>query len=1010
MTSKPFLVSAMLVAIAAPGQMQAGEVSPADAQAIIAETLRPNGDPVGRPLPLAARWTCHNFTDAKITAPGKKPGITYPFTIARVLDDIAAGHKVMPFLGWPRANAKGGYFEPTEQVVESFRRLAASKLPFEMEAANIEDAMLVVGNRMDPADLVWHQPAATNPAFLDLEQQGEIAVVAEAGATTVRVRGMMSKTALEKGASVLLDSLGRVFLLAEAAAPDKAGAVELTFTTPLTAAVKPGDQVIRVRRKMDFWSAAPADLWAKAGRNMVEQQWGSDAELWKRLAEIYPDPPQVQVVSNNEGGGKTSISEWKSSWHAQRRASEFATTFPEPRLRDPVRLAYAQGYQEKMGAYFSAIREALPWPADRIKLIGYNAFGVNFEVGRWGGWQGYSVPWKGVDQFWWQTWDGAAPDFYAYDWNYATDEHVGSPHIGAMQSYVMLSDRAIRQVPSYLWQIALWDGGMKKRYRYAWSGGVPAGAVVARTAEAIDSSGATSIRIHGATPDSLVMRQGELFSIAGHSQRRPTTVTGTFDGLTIAAGPEAKPVPLALRSSDVGAVPVPGRLSNDAGKVVITGSGLTMRGDLPDAFGFAHQDFSGMRMLQARLADMTNPDRGLISSGDSEAAPPETASHVDKAAIEQERAVSQKISGEASQARCGLMIRDSLATDAAFYAIIRQPDGRLATMWRQANGNDFQWIGHDKMAKGPAGPVHLALTRSADGKKVQATWSGDGKTWQKLHEQTLSFGDKPVAGLMASSWIYLLNSVRTYTARGDVRADDQGSAEIPLAITDQSGPVLVNDAQTAIAADAEIRIHDYMPRYEGLCTMALWLNRPRIVREFAWGDFDGQIEAQWQALMRATDRVWKDPVLTRFWRQGRLVVNPEYEAATGFKHPMNEGVDHSKPPVEPWATLWKQQDRFFQLTVGINPPFAVWPLGNGVSSTGPDNANTTIKVWAIAYELGTAPKREWLLITQSPREDRKAVEVTVPGFGSTTVEVTRQGSFHLLREGQKQASRLVDNR
>ena len=378
MTVQRFLVSTAVLAAAlglAPA-IQAGEVPEADAKAITAEVLRPNGDPLGRPLPLASRWTPHNFVDAKVAAPGQKPGITYPFTIARVLDDIAAGHKVMPFLSWPRANSKGGYFEPTDQMIAGFRRLAAARLPFEMAAGNIEDAMFVISNRKDPADRFWHQPASTNPAFLDMGQHGEIAEAAEAGATRIRVRGLKSQTALEQGAAMLIDSLGRVHLLAEAAAPDKNGDVEMRLATGLAAAVPPGSLVIRVRRKMDFWSAAPADLWKEAGRNMVLQQWGSDADLWRQLGEIYPDPPQVQVVSNNEGGGKTSVHEWKGSWHAQHRMSEFEAAFPEPRMRDPIRLAYARGYVEKMGAYFSGIRDALPWPADRVKLIFWDGTGL----------------------------------------------------------------------------------------------------------------------------------------------------------------------------------------------------------------------------------------------------------------------------------------------------------------------------------------------------------------------------------------------------------------------------------------------------------------------------------------------------------------------------------------------------------------------------------------------------------------------------------------------------------
>ena len=62
--------------------------------------------------------------------------------------------------------------------------------------------------------------------------------------------------------------------------------------------------------------------------------------------------------------------------------------------------------------------------------------------------------------------------------------------------------------------------------------------------------------------------------------------------------------------------------------------------------------------------------------------------------------------------------------------------------------------------------------------------------------------------------------------------------------------------------------------------------------------------------------------------------------------------------------------------------------------------------WAFAYELGQTPDREWLLYVQSPREDRKEVEVKVPGFGDTSVDVPRTGAFYHLREGHPTANRV----
>ncbi len=315
-------------------------------------------------------------------------------------------------------------------------------------------------------------------------------------------------------------------------------------------------------------------------------------------------------------------------------------------------------------------------------------------------------------------------------------------------------------------------------------------------------------------------------------------------------------------------------------------------------------------------------------------------------------------------------------------------------MWRAGSGTKFNWTGWENLVKTPEGPIYLAIERSSDHKHLTSSWSTDGVDWKVIQKMDLNLGKDPLAGLIASSWTSPF-SLRVYTAGANVMSDAVGNASIPLAISDNGKAISITERFGPIAKGAEIRIHDYMPRIEGLSTMALWTSRPRIIRQFGWGDFDGQIDAEWKALLRATDAVWNEPVLTRFWRKGVMVPNSDYQKETGRNHPMGDGLNK-----EPWKSLWAGEDRFFQLTVDINPPFKVWPKDNDVSDTSPDNVNGRIKVWAIAYELGQAPKREWLLIAQSPSEDRKNVAVTVPGFGNVKVDAAIRGSFYHLQEGK----------
>lgn len=800
---------------------------------ILEEALRPNHDPAGRPLPLAARWTNHNW----LGSIGRHQ-VTYPFTLERVLDEIEAGHHIMPFMGWPRPG--GAYFEPFEQLEASFHRLAASGMPFEFEAGNIEDGMFTSSGGKDGAEALWNRPARENPAHLDSRVRGRLSEAAGAETSALSVEGFPAEQRLTKGAPFLLDSPGRVYTLAEEVTTDKEGRAVLLLSEALEAPVAAGTEVFRIHRRMDYWSPADHALWDEGGYAMATHLWGVTAEAWARLAAVYPDPPLIQIVSNNEGGGNIGISAWESSWHAVSQQDEFAKQFPEPREDSPLRLAYARGYIDHMRAYFQGIRRGLPWEDETIQLIGYNAFGMNFEVGRWGGWRGGMVPFKQADSFPWLAWDGSAPDFYVYDWNYATDEHVGSPHIGAMQAYTMLAPRAEEQVPDYQWQLAVWDGGVRMRYRYAAEGTIPATSVAGVLAHPIETSGISAVRIRGAAPGSPVLREGEFFSIEGHSEIVPATATLTLDKIQFMSGEDHSTATPELEGVDIGEVILPGAIHVKDGAWTIKGGGQIQRGSSDDLF-FARADFSGMGRIEARIDRLTNPDQGLVSDA-GVAELPDSAKHVDARARADQEAIDRLVSGGGSGARGGLMIRSGDAPNAAFVGVARTPTGALLTVWRNQDGRNLEWSGWNAMTATPEGPVHVALEQR-DEHQWEALWSVDGAEWKSLRRMEVRLGDTPKAGVMVTAWNNPGFPMRLFTAATDVIADSKGEAVIPIAVFDQAGPVIVNDRLRAVAEGAEVRIHDYVPRYEGLNHLALWLTRPRIIREFAWGDFDGQIEA-----------------------------------------------------------------------------------------------------------------------------------------------------------------------
>lgn len=142
------------------------------------------------------------------------------FSLSRALDDIAAGHRVMPFTDWPQANIKSpsnGYNFPTDEVIEAFGRLTATGMPFEFECGNSEDAMFkkAVGNKPDAATDFWNRPANENPAHLMHDVQWNVSKTAEVGAVKVAVQGLNPEAVLKRDKISFVTALVKCMKLPE---------------------------------------------------------------------------------------------------------------------------------------------------------------------------------------------------------------------------------------------------------------------------------------------------------------------------------------------------------------------------------------------------------------------------------------------------------------------------------------------------------------------------------------------------------------------------------------------------------------------------------------------------------------------------------------------------------------------------------------------------------------------------------------------------------------------------
>ncbi|HVN44314.1 MAG TPA: hypothetical protein VMT66_03605 [Steroidobacteraceae bacterium] len=184
----------------------------------------------------------------------------------------------------------------------------------------------------------------------------------------------------------------------------------------------------------------PVAPWAAVGR-----QWAQQPTL-KRLQELYPDPPLVLFVSNNEQGKQTP-EQLQAAWRADADTALIAR-----------RRAIGDAWIERYRTLQRGFREGLDAPQWRAHalFVGYDAF-MTPAVGRWGGWPEYSLYVPGRMEAWPYAWDGATVSYYVHDWAPDADYIVWSPEIEAMNYLPVLAEVRKRQ-PQFWFEISVWDG------------------------------------------------------------------------------------------------------------------------------------------------------------------------------------------------------------------------------------------------------------------------------------------------------------------------------------------------------------------------------------------------------------------------------------------------------------------------------------------------------------------------------------------------------------------------
>jgi hypothetical protein len=189
----------------------------------------------------------------------------------------------------------------------------------------------------------------------------------------------------------------------------------------------------------------PVSKWRDPAKEYV------DTPAMKKVQELYPHPPLVLFVSNNEAPDLR--------WHQVEELSKrYLEEYGRGRSDEFKRSVVAKGWMERYPVMFQAMRDALAsdhWKMN-VRFVGYGAFGPS-HFGRWSGWKDYSLitdEWTSPD---WHIWDGGSPSYYTHNWCPNRDHWVWSTQVQSM-NWIFQLEEAWSVNPNFWWEISSWDG------------------------------------------------------------------------------------------------------------------------------------------------------------------------------------------------------------------------------------------------------------------------------------------------------------------------------------------------------------------------------------------------------------------------------------------------------------------------------------------------------------------------------------------------------------------------
>lgn len=188
----------------------------------------------------------------------------------------------------------------------------------------------------------------------------------------------------------------------------------------------------------------PVDTWKTIGK-----QW-TDNPVLKRIQELYPDPPLVMIVSNNEFP--------KLSWSETGSSQRYSQLYGAGHDGNFKRKVIGDGFIARYRALQDGMRSGLVNPTwqKNVRFVGYEATGIS-AFGRWAGWLNYSDYSPERISAWPLAWDGGSACYYTLNSDPSTDFTLWGPQVEGM-NLVFMNEQARRMNPNYWFEISTWDG------------------------------------------------------------------------------------------------------------------------------------------------------------------------------------------------------------------------------------------------------------------------------------------------------------------------------------------------------------------------------------------------------------------------------------------------------------------------------------------------------------------------------------------------------------------------